>query len=57
MIQITDVEAKYMREHGFKNLVRKSYTKHPTYYLVESPRAIKELRQYQNTRKAVAFNG
>ena len=50
MIQITATEAEYMREHGYKNMVRKSYTKHPTYYLVESPRAVKELRNYQNTK-------
>ena len=50
MIQITAAEATYMREHGFKNMVRKSYTKHPTYYLVEAPRAVNELKKYQRTR-------
>ena len=50
MIQITAAEATYMREHGFKNMVRKSYTKHPTYYLVEAPRAVNELRKYQNKK-------
>ncbi len=51
MIQITATEAEYMRKNGYKNMVHKSYTKHPTYYLVETPRAVKELKNYQNTRK------
>lgn len=50
MIQITATEAEYMRENGYKNMVHKSYTKHPTYYLVESPRAVKELKNYQNKK-------
>lgn len=50
MIKITNEEAEYMRERGYKNLVRKTYSKHPTYYLVEAPRAVRELRNYQNKR-------
>ena len=50
MIQITATEAEYMREHGYRNMVRKSYTKHPTYYLVETPRAVRELKTYQNKK-------
>lgn len=48
MIKITNVEAEHMRECGYKNFVKKSYTKHPTYYLVETPMAMKELKNYQN---------
>ena len=50
MIKITETEAEYMREVGYKNCVKKSFTKHPTYYLVETPRAVNELRRYQNKR-------
>lgn len=35
MIIITKAEAKWMREHDFGYCVKKSYSKHPTYYLVE----------------------
>ena len=50
MIKITNTEAEYMRGAGYQNLVRKTYSKHPTYYLVETPRAIRELKNYQNKK-------
>ena len=57
MIQITAAEAEYMRANGFKNLVRKTYTKHPTYYLVENHCAMRALKTYQNTKKVGDLHG
>ena len=35
MIKITKKEAEFMREHGYDEFVKHSYSKHKTYYLVE----------------------
>lgn len=37
IIKITKNDAFYMRKHGYTEFVKKSKTKHPTYYLVEEP--------------------
>ena len=51
MIKITNDEAEYLRGKGWGNFVRKTYTKHPTYYMVEMPKVISELKRYQNNKK------
>ena len=35
MIKITKKEAEFMRENGYDEFVKHSYSKHKTYYLVE----------------------
>ena len=37
MIKITKNDAFAMRELGFGYAVKRTYSKHPTYYLVEEP--------------------
>lgn len=37
IIKITKDDAFYMRKHGYAESVKKSKSKHPTYYLVEEP--------------------
>lgn len=37
IIKISKSDAKYMREQGYGQYVKKSHSKHPTYYLVEEP--------------------
>lgn len=47
MIKITKKEAFKMRELGFEKDVHKTYSKHPTYYLTEDKKALKELYDYR----------
>ena len=50
MIKITNDEASYLRANGVGKFIKKSYTKHPTYYLVESNRALVVLNKYREMR-------
>ncbi len=47
MLKITKNEAFAMREQCGAVNVKKSYSKHPTYYLVESYKNLKKLEQYR----------
>ena len=50
MLLITKNEAFAMREQGFKNYVKKSASRHPKYYLVESDKALNALRKYRQSK-------
>lgn len=50
MIKITNDEANYLRANGVGRFIKKSYTKHPTYYLVEASRALAVLNKYRESR-------
>ncbi len=47
MLKITKSEAFIMREELGMGAVKKTYSKHPSYYLVESPRNMKTLDAYR----------
>ena len=47
MLRITKTEAIAMRGKCGAGSVKKSYSKHPTYYLVESYKNLKKLEQYR----------
>ncbi len=47
MLKITKNEAFAMRKQCGAVNVKKSYSKHPTYYLVESYKNLKKLEQYR----------
>jgi hypothetical protein len=49
MIKITKTEAFAMREICGQQAVKKTYSKHPTYYLVEDKRFLSELRKYRQS--------
>lgn len=50
MLKITKNEAFYMRNAGFDNLVKHSYTRHKTYFLVEEREAIRKLNEYRKSK-------
>ena len=50
MIKISNNEASYLREKGMGRFIKKSYTKHPTYFLVEDGRAMSALRKFKESR-------
>jgi len=47
MLKITKSEAFIMRKELGETAVKKTYSKHPSYYLVESPRNMKTLDAYR----------
>jgi len=50
MIKITNIEADYLRTNGMGNFIKKSYSKHPSYYLVESNRVLIVLNKFRESR-------
>lgn len=50
MISITKIEGFAMREICGFDAVKKSYSKHPTYYLVESKENLKKLNEYRKNK-------
>lgn len=59
IIKISKEDAFYMRRHGYSEAVKKSKSKHPTYYLVEEPdnyRYDKEThKRYVSRQGALSF--
>lgn len=51
MLQISKQEAFAMREIAGMDAVKKTYTSHPHYYLVESKKNLKLLRKLRNSKK------
>lgn len=50
MVKITKQEAFYMRDIVGNEYIKKTYSKHPTYYLVEDKTTMKKLREYREAR-------
>lgn len=50
MIKITKDEAMFLRENGFADMVKHSYSKRPTLFVVEERRALRALANYRNSR-------
>ena len=50
MIRITKQEAFDMRKICGLDSVKKSYSKHPTYYLVELKENLRKLNEYRNNK-------
>lgn len=59
IIKITKDDAFYMRKHGYAESVKKSKSKHPTYYLVEEPDVYgydkKNHKRYVKKKGALSF--
>lgn len=59
IIKITKKDAFYLRKHGYAESVKKSKSKHPTYYLVEEPDVYgydkKNRKRYVSKQGALSF--
>lgn len=44
-------DAIYLREHGFEEYIKKSYSKNPKYYLVENEKVLNYYNNYRNEIK------
>lgn len=52
---ITKQEAFMLREQGLQNYVKRSKSRHPKYYLVESQKALDALEKYRNSKTMELF--
>ena len=50
MVLITKHEAFAIRDQGLQKYVKKSASRHPKYYLVESQKALNALDQYRRSK-------
>lgn len=56
MVTITREERNYLMSQGFKvkEDLFKSHSRHPKYYLVETPKAVRVLEDYRKSKIVVA---
>ncbi len=52
LIKINKDEKDYLVSKGFKygEIIHKTYTSHPTYYMTTSPKAMKVLNSYRSNK-------
>ena len=53
---ITKQEAFKLREQGLQNYVKRSKSRHPKYYLVESKKALDALEKYRKSKTVENYN-
>ena len=53
---ITKHEAFAMREQGLQNYIKRSKSRHPKYYLVESKKALDALEKYRQSKTVENYN-
>lgn len=49
ILKIRRIEVDYLRENGFEWAVKHSYSKNPTYYVVEERNALKSLNEFRKS--------
>ena len=52
ILKIRHIEVNYLRENGFDWAVKRSYSRKPTYYVVEERNALKALNEFRKSIKA-----
>lgn len=56
MIKISKQEAFYMRNMGFEEFVKKSFSKSPTYFLVEETEDVYKWNKYLKQKELVRLS-
>lgn len=52
ILKIRRIEVNYLRENGFEWAVKRSYSRKPTYYVVEKRNVLKALNEFRKSIKA-----